>query len=245
MKASSHPWFVAALAMVGAGALGLQHLRTSVRLGPPGVKVSNLPVLDEESRVARTNSVALPVRVEGYATTVEAIPRMELDYLPPDTSYGRRVYVPRSGKPRIQASVVLMGTDRTSIHRPEYCLTGQGWNIRRKQAMGIPVERPRPYLLPVQRYDMRFTGLADGRVAERSGIYVFWFVADGQLTNSHLERQGWLIRDLLLRQVLQRWAYVAYFADCNPGEEEATYQSIVELVQASVADFQLTAGKGP
>ncbi|MEY3276685.1 MAG: hypothetical protein RL153_1953, partial [Verrucomicrobiota bacterium] len=85
---------------------------------------------------------------------------------------------------------------------------------------------------------MRFTGLADGRVAERSGIYVFWFVADGQLTNSHLERQGWLIRDLLLRQVLQRWAYVAYFADCNPGEEEATYQAIVELVQASVADFQ-------
>jgi hypothetical protein len=77
MKRSSHAWFVAALVVVGVGAFGLQHLRTSVRLGKPGVKVTNLPVLDEESRVARTNSVALPVRVDGYATSVEAIPRLE------------------------------------------------------------------------------------------------------------------------------------------------------------------------
>ncbi|MEI6341217.1 MAG: exosortase-associated EpsI family protein [Verrucomicrobiota bacterium] len=245
MKRSSHAWFVAALVVVGVGAFGLERLRTSVRLGKPGVKVTNLPVLDEESRVARTNSVALPVRVDGYATSVEAIPRLELDYLPPDTSYGRRIYEPRSGKPRIQASVVLMGTDRTSIHRPEYCLTGQGWNIRTKRAMTVEVRQPRPYPLPVQRYDMRFTGMSAGRPAERSGIYVFWFVADGQLTNSHLERQWWLIRDLLLGQVLQRWAYVAYFADCNPGEEEATYEAIVSLIQASIGDFQLTAGSAP
>ena len=175
--------FVLALLLIGAGAAGLHGLRSAVRLGEPGVRVGNMPVLDEQARVARTNSVSLPLRVDGYSTVVDAIPRMELDYLPPDTVYARRTYIPRAGKPRIQASVVLMGTDRTSIHRPEYCLTGQGWNIREKRGMGVPVERPAAYVLPVQRYDMSFSGMVNGRPDLRSGVYVFWFVADGQLTN--------------------------------------------------------------
>lgn len=245
MKAHALAPFAVALLLIGAGAAGLHQLRRAVRLGTPGVKVSNLPVLDDEARVARTNSVALPLRVQGHAATVEAIPRLELDYLPPDTVYARRTYIPKAGRPRIQASVVLMGADRTSIHRPEYCLTGQGWNIREKRPLGIAIERPEPYLLPVQRYDMTYSGLSHGRPDRRSGVYVFWFVADGQLTNSHLERQGWLIRDLLLRQVLQRWAYVAFFADCPPGEEDATYEAIVALVRESIADFQLTTGRQP
>ena len=62
------------------------------------------------------------------------------------------------------------------------------------------------------------------------------------LFRSHLERQAWLIRDLLLSQVLQRWAYVAYFADCAPGEEDSTYAAIVGLIQSSIGDFQLTTG---
>lgn len=245
MKPATLPLFASALLLIGLGAAGLHRLRTAVRLGTPGVKLTNLPVLDEESRVARTNSVALPLRVHGHATTVNPIPRLELDYLPPDTSYARRTYVPKDGKHRIQASVVLMGTDRTSIHRPEYCLTGQGWNIRTRREASIPIPRPSPYALKVQRYDMTYSGLAEGRPAQRSGIYVFWFVADGQLTASHLERQWWLIRDLLRHQVLQRWAYVAYFADCPPGEEDATYDAIASLIQESVPDFQLTAGAAP
>lgn len=245
MKTLPFPLLAAALILIGLGAAGLHRLRTVVRLGTPGVKVSNLPVLDEESRVARTNSVALPLRLDGHAVVVNPIPRMELDYLPPDTSYARRTYVPKEGKPRIQASVVLMGTDRTSIHRPEYCLTGQGWNIRQKREATVPITLPRPYSLRVQRYDMSYSGMAEGRPVQRSGIYVFWFVADGQLTHSHLERQWWLIRDLLLKQVLQRWAYVAFFADCNPGEEDATYQAIAHLIQSAVPDFQLTAEARP
>lgn len=242
MKTHAHAPFVMALLLIGLGAAGLHKLRSAVRLGTPGVRMSNLPVLDEEARVARTNSVALPLRVDGHAATAEAIPRMELDYLPPDTVYARRTYIPNSGQPRIQASVVLMGADRTSIHRPEYCLTGQGWNIRQKRGLDIPIARPTPYTLPVQRYDMTYSGMANGRPDRRSGVYVFWFVADGQLTNSHLERQAWLIRDLVLKQVLQRWAYVAFFADCAPGGEDAAYNAIVKLLKESIADFQLTTG---
>jgi len=51
--------------------------------------------------------------------------------------------------------------------------------------------------------------------------------------------------------VLQRWAYVTYFAVCAPGQEDAAYERLKKLIQTSVPEFQLTpkpaapvAGKG-
>lgn len=234
-----------AIALIGLSAFWLHGLRSAVHLGKPGVKLTSMPVLDEDSKIARTNSVALPLHVPGFEARLANITRMELEYLPPDTTYARRLYaLPKEGF-SVQASAVLMGTDRTSIHRPEYCLTGQGWNITRQRPMQIRINGAKPYDLPVQRYDMSYQGEVNGRVAIRSGIYVFWFVADGQITSSHVQRQWWLIRDLLLHQTLQRWAYISFFADCAPGEEDATYERITRLVAASVPDFQLTAGATP
>jgi hypothetical protein len=234
-----------AIALIGLSAFWLNGLRSAVHLGKPGVKLTSVPVLDEQSRIARTNSVALPLRVPGFEARLANITRMELEYLPPDTTYARRFYaLPNEGF-SVQASAVLMGTDRTSIHRPEYCLTGQGWTITRQRSLEIGIAGSKPYKLPVQRYDMTYQGEVDGRLAIRSGIYVFWFVADGQLTSSHVQRQWWLIRDLLLHQTLQRWAYISFFADCAPGDEDLTYDRITRLVAATVPDFQLTTGATP
>ena len=47
-----------------------------------------------------------------------------------------------------------------------------------------------------------------------SGLYVYWFVADNQLTPYHGERMWWMARDLIRTGVLQRWAYVSYFTAC-------------------------------
>ena len=236
---------VIALALIGTAAFWLSHLRDAVHLGKPGVRIGSLPVFDERNEVARSNSVAMPTAVPGYRTQVEPITRLELGYLPPDTTYARRHFESVDGGFHSQGSVVLMGTDRTSIHRPEYCLTGQGWNILRQSVASIPVPRPAPYGLRVQRFDMRFQGMIEGKDVLRSGVYVFWFVADGQLTPSHVDRQLWLIRDLLLHQTLQRWAYVSFFSDCAPGEEDATFGRISKLVAATVPDFQLTDGRAP
>ena len=236
---------VAALALIGATALWLSHLRTAVHLGKPGVRIGTLPVFDDKGELARTNSVAIPTLTRGYRVRVEPITRLELDYLPPDTTYARRSYMSEDGRFHSAASVVLMGTDRTSIHRPEYCLTGQGWNIVRQRTTSIAIERPEAHDLPVRRFDMQFQGVIDGRMVIRSGVYVFWFVADGQQTASHVDRQLWLIRDLLLHQTLQRWAYVSFFSDCAPGEEDATFERVSKLVAATVPEFQLATVHSP
>ena len=53
------------------------------------------------------------------------------------------------------------------------------------------------------------------------GVYVFWFVADGEETPSHYQFMRWLALDLLRKAVWQRWAYVSYFSICEPGQEDA------------------------
>jgi len=50
----------------------------------------------------------------------------------------------------------------------------------------------------------------------------------------------WMARDVIRTGVLQRWAYVSYFAVCPPGAEEATFQRMKKLIVASVPEFQLT-----
>jgi hypothetical protein len=233
------------LLIIGVSATGLRTLRAAVRLGNPGVKLSSIPVLDEHNKVARTNSVALPVNVPGFDGRLASITRLELDYLPPDTTYARRLYTIPSEQFAVQASAVLMGTDRTSIHRPEYCLTGQGWNIVRQTVTNIQIGGTKPFTLPVQRYDLTFQGEVNGRPAVRSGVFVFWFVTEGQTTASHFERQWSLIINLLTKQTLQRWAYISYFADCAPGQEDVTFQRIGHIAAATVPEFQLTSGATP
>ena len=234
----------AALLLMGVASLWLNHLRTVVHLGKPGVKLSSLPVFDNEGQVARTNSIALPTLVRGYRARVEPITRIELGVLPPDTTYARRTYATEDRSFQAQASAVLMGTDRTSIHRPEYCLVGQGWNLLRKRSTTIPITRPNPYHLPVQRFDMQFQATVKNQSVLRGGVYVFWFVADGQLTESHVRRQWWMMRELVLHQTLQRWSYISFFSDCAPGGEDATFEKMARLIAATVPEFQLTTGHG-
>src|SRR5271157_479174 len=111
----------AALAIM-AGTLGtLAYARTHQRLGRPGVKTSPLA----DSRRVR---VELPERVLDYSSREQAMDKLVVDFLPPDTSFGQRVYTAPDSF-QVRASVVLMGADRTSLHKPEYCLGGSGLRI--------------------------------------------------------------------------------------------------------------------
>jgi len=131
-----------------------------------------------------------------------------------------------------------MGADRTSIHKPDYCLPGQGWHIDEKNAAAIPLAGT-DYQLPVSRWlvSNSIPGPNGTRQAIR-GIYVFWFVADGEQTPNFYKRLWWLTRDMALHGVLQRWAYVSYFSPCEPGQEEATYERMKKLISLSVPQFQ-------
>jgi hypothetical protein len=215
------------------------------------------PIYGQDSRaegtnapfLARTNSVRLPPQVLDFQSKPLPIQRLVLDYLPADTTYGQREYEAPDGF-AIQNMVVLMGADRTSIHQPQYCLTGSGWRITKAVPVRIPILRPTPYELPA----MRLTTQAkvrnpDGSVTDLSGVFVYWFVADGQLTADHADRMWSMARHILRTGELQRWAYVICFAICRPGQEDAAFARVEQFIAASVPEYHTSpprsVGAGP
>lgn len=229
-----------ALALIGLAALGINRLSSIQQLGKPGVRVSNVPLIGEDGRLTRSNSVALPTSLPGYEYKPTPVTDLELNYLPKDTVYGRASYKAPDGF-TAQVNVVLMGTDRTSIHRPEYCLTGQGWNIVSKQydKAALPGTGTE---FPIQRFGGQIRTVVETQTVNYSGVYVFWFVADGQRTASHWERQWWMIRDLVTKGVLQRWAYISFFAPCPTGREDEAYARLLKLIGEVAPAIEVPAG---
>jgi hypothetical protein len=230
------------LGMIGLTAVVLEQVGGEQRLGRPGVKVVAQPTYVMGGELVRTQSVHLPVDVPGFTSEKVDITRLEVNWLPKDTLYGRRAYIAPDGTSNT-VSVVLMGTDRTSIHKPQFCLDGQGWHIEKTETAVVPMTRPHAYDLTV----MKLTASKRFRTAEGTpqlvkAIYVYWFVADGLLTARHGQRMWWMAQDLIRTGVLERWAYISCFTACWPGQEEKAYDRLKELIVASVPEFQLAAG---
>jgi hypothetical protein len=217
---------IVALVLMTSGAVFLNHLRAYQKLGQPAVKTRAL-----EGR--NTLAVELPNHVLDYESKPIEVSKLVLDTLPPDTSFGQRLYKAPDGF-EAMANVVLMGADRTSLHKAEFCLEGQGWKIDRaaSRETNVHIERPQPYDLPVMKYIVNQKGAR--------GIYLYWFVAENEITASHGQRMWWMARDLLRTGVLQRWSYVSYFSICEPGQEQAILERLKALIAASVPEFQLT-----
>ncbi|MGA3283100.1 MAG: exosortase-associated EpsI family protein [Verrucomicrobiota bacterium] len=228
-------WLIlfAVLILIAGTAGALTWLKTNQKLGKPGIKVTPIP-----GRVAM--EIDLPEHVLDFSSTNVPESEIELGYFPKDTSFVERYYTSPDDSPGICATIILMGADRTSIHRPEYCLAGQGFTCDEKTVADISVGGPKPYQLPVSKWKIsRLVQQPDGQNFKVSGIYVFWFVADNEQTTGNVQFQCYLVRDLLLKGVLQRWAYISYFSTCLPGQEEATFARMKKLIAASVPEFQL------
>jgi hypothetical protein len=230
------------LVLIALTALFLNRVQGMQRIGQPGVKLIQREVFDETGVIAATNAVYLPDDLAGYGFTNFPIGRIELDWLPKDTTFGRAGYRKTNGFQAL-ISVVLMGADRTSIHKPEYCLVGQGHRIEKTEFTTIPIQKPHPYELPVVKMTTSQTvKLPDGQEIQQRGLYVFWFVTDQELASDHNKRMLRMAWQLVSTGVLQRWAYVSCFSVCQPGQEDATYSEMTELLALSVPRFQLATG---
>jgi hypothetical protein len=235
MKAQKHILAVLTLVMMVATAAVLFHLNKHQRLGDPGVKTR--PVAG-----GKTLEILMPETVPGYTSEILTNVEEGLAVLPLDTSFRSRLYQANDHF-EMQITTVLMGTDRSSIHNPQICLPGQGWVINDSltRVETIPMERPFPYELPVNRIvSGKQIKKADGAIQTVSSVYLYWFVDGDQYTASEWKRKAWLVpHDLLVNGVLDRWAYIACFSDCAPGQEDATTERMKKMIAETAPEFQL------
>jgi EpsI family protein len=146
---------------------------------------------------------------------------VEREILPPDTGYSRRLYANIADRRRdVFLSIVLSGRDRTSIHRPELCLVGQGWTIEgatRHAFRGAGGEGTIPATVLRVR---RERATPQGRVVVPQ-LVVYWFVGRDTVTPSHWGRFWIDTWNRVTRARVERWAYVLMQTDVSDGEAAA------------------------
>ncbi len=232
MKTKKWLLLVVTLLLMAGTAGALTWLRENQKLGTPGVRGTPIP-----DSVAI--NIDLPAQVLDFTSTNVPEPAVALGYFPKDTSYSERFYTAPNGQ-NIQSTAILMGTDRTSIHRPEYCMPGQGWSIDEKQIEDIPINDNPPYQLKIARWNVStMMHQPNGQDAKLTAIYVYWYVADNEETADHDKMLEWLTLDLFRTGALQRWAYISYFSVCPDGQQDAAYETVKRLISAQVPKFEL------
>jgi exosortase len=164
---------------------------------PAGVKLSADGV----------NPIALPefLGTEWIGQRVD-VTAVERSILPPDTGYSRKNYVAVADRSQqVFVSVVLSGQDRTSIHRPELCLVGQGWIIEKSERAELWTAPSLPITLLHLRRE------AWTRTGERHvlhALFAYAFVSENAVVGTHAGML-WNTAIHRLRHLRgERWAYV-------------------------------------
>lgn len=152
----------------------------------------------------------------------------ERSLLPADTGLVRKYYERPGGQNPLHATIVLSGNDRSSIHRPQVCMTSAGHEITKQRIIRIPLEgRAEPLEVMVLDMAKPYQG-SDGVPAVYSSYYAYWFVGKDRETASHLVRMAWMGYDRVFRGISHRWAYIAISGQRVPGSD-AHLQTIADF----------------
>jgi len=217
-------WFVAGLVLIAASAVALATRAldraqvsplAGVKLAADGVNPAPLPNL---------------LGFE-WAGKDAAVSQIERETLPADTGYSRKNYVSLHDRnQQVYLSVVLSGRDRTSIHRPEICLVGQGWTTRgRSEHVFVVGDRRIP--ATVLHLEREVTN-ARGQVVKVPALFAYWFVGTDRVVATHWERILYTALDRLRHLRSHRWAYV--FAQTHSLDgEPAALRRLDEIVAAT------------
>jgi len=153
--------------------------------------------------------------------------RAEKEALPEDTEFVKSAYTNEAGT-RLFTSIVLSGTARDSIHRPQRCLKGQGNTIDGEYNLKVPLEGRDPLKIRVIKAS-RIFHTEEGEVPYFS-YYAYWFVGQDRETPSHYARMFWLAWDRVVRSKANRWAYIAVSGK-REGEGAEYEADLIDFVQ--------------
>jgi exosortase len=225
-------WVVAGVVMLAAvGVMFAAHRLDAIQLNPRvGIKLA----------ADGLNPVALPNYLgtdwEGQSADITPIER---EVLPPDTGFSRKNYVSLHNlNERVFLSIVLSGRDRTSIHRPEICLVGQGWTItgRTQHRFTRPDVSGAPVPATLLRIEREFT-TPRGKKVKVPALFAYWFVGADKIVASSVERVFYTSLDRLRHLQAHRWAYVVV-QTIAPDGEAAALQRMQSVLDGTLPVFQ-------
>jgi EpsI family protein len=157
----------------------------------------------------------LPQTLGNFHGTEQPVSAEEKLILPDDTEFAKMLYSDGSGVD-VGCQIVLAGSEKRSIHRPEICLPGQGWTITTSQVRPVPVEGGGS-LDVTQLIIQRPVMLPNGDTKQLRSLFMYWFVGKDTTTPHHLVRILKTNFDVLFHNTNHRWAYVVVNAPILEG----------------------------
>jgi exosortase len=195
--------------------------KAGITLSPDGLSPAELPTFIGTDWIGKRTEVT----------------EFERQLLPPDTGFSRKTYVSIADpSQQTLVSIVLSGRDRTSIHRPELCLVGQGWTILGSGAQEFEYPgKGAPFPATVLRVENTVATSA-GRT-KVPGLAAYYFVGGDFIVATHSER---LCRDAwnrLFHGRADRWAYVLVLTYSRDGDA-AALERIKFILDSTLPSFQ-------
>lgn len=143
---------------------------------------------------------------------------IEWSLLPGDTRILKHIYTHPVHHP-VVVSIVLGGASRTSIHRPQICLVGDGQEIVATRTLDIPLQNEDE--LRVTLLDLLWRKMQpDGGWLVNPTYYAYWFIGPDRQTASHYARMFWMAWDQVVHGTIHRWAYLSVSGRRDPGNRE-------------------------
>jgi exosortase len=164
---------------------------------------------------------------------------IERAILPPDTGFSRKLYVNLDDPTKhVLLSIVISGRDRTSIHRPELCLVGQGWSIDRTSTHNFiyPGDPSGGFGATVLVVHRNVAGPLGRRIVPE--LVVYWFAGDDRIVATQSGRMFYDAWSRLTRGNAPRWAYVFLQTGAEDGMEQALLR-IQTVLNSALPAFQL------
>jgi hypothetical protein len=186
----------------------------------------------------------LPVFVGDFFGKQGAITNVEFDLLPKDTEFARRYYDDSKGH-QILCTIVLSGAEQRSIHRPEGCLTGQGWTIVGQDTIPMPLASGRTMMARRLTLERQVPGANNAPLTLRA-FYIYWFVGEKVTTSSEIYRVLLSNWDRVVHNRAHRWAYVSVFSLITEGlqpnglDSATTEGMLKDFAKKIVPTFQIS-----
>ena len=154
-------------------------------------------------------------------TMTESWSLAESRLLPKGTTLTKRLYSKQNQQCLV--SIVISGYERVGIHRPQMCLTGQGFTILREDSKLISGLYP-------QELRIRHLSISQTRQPGTTSDYYYWFTDGTKNTDSHLRRTLMSTVDRVIKGKASRWAYVTIAP--LPGRNRLPSKDLKTFIQA-------------
>ena len=141
---------------------------------------------------------------------LHSISMAEKALLPEDTRMLKRLY--QDSNQSWTASVVVSGRNRVSIHRPEMCLPGHGYEIISKTPHTLVLENNKKLNVIVYKLTKPSTGDVG---------FVNFLASDNMQTSSHLKRICYDIWERSFHNRIHRWSMFTFVSSAPLDNEES------------------------